>query len=254
MIHLLDEVKIGKLRDEAYEKLDYLSQLTEIVVSPQNEVLGRLPDQLELNFDYIKQHKNRTYGYRPGYELSLREVLAGLLDTKDLKYLEDIVQHFQFETSDELEIDFNDNTLTGTLRLIKVNKQIEEKKLLEMAVGKSCSELNHWNWSTKSLRDRLITVINTLEPGRGTTWAQGASGKMSYSGQTEVKTILTDLILENKWRIRDAGIIVKIGQWINAYLTNGAELGLINLLKLRIMVDKDLPIYSVDEVKNVNPT
>ena len=245
---------MGTLRDEAYEKLDYLSQLTEIVVSPQNEVLGRLPDKFEVSFDFIKQHKNRTWGYRPGCELTLHAVLASFLNSNDYRYIDDVLPHFQFQVSEDLELDFDENTMKGFIHVVKVNSQIEEKKLLEMAVQKSCYELSHYSWSGKQLRDRLISVINTLELGRGTTWAQGTAGKISYSGNTEIKTILTDLILENKWRIRDAEIIVKIGRWINAYLTNGNELGLINLLKLRIMVDKDLPIYSVDEVKNVNPT
>ncbi len=247
---------MGTLRDEAYEKLDYLSQLTEIVVSPQNEVLGRLPDKFELNFAYIKSHKTRTWGYKPGFELSLYNVLLDLLngaDHKYVKYINDIVPHFEFQVSEDLEIDFNEDIMIGTIDVIKVSAQIEEKKLLEMAVQRSCSELNGYAWTSKRLRERLITVIDVLQPGRGTTWAQGASGRINFSGDKEIKTILTDLILENKWRIRDAEIIVKIGQWINAYLINGNEVGLMNLLKLRIMVDKDLPIYSIDEVKNANP-
>lgn len=245
---------MGTLRDEAYEKLDYLSQLTEIVVSPHNEVLGRLPDQLELSFEQIKRAKSRMWGYKPGYELAIHNVLGLLLPDGEYKYVGDLAPHFKLQASEDLELDFNGGTMVGSVRLIKVNAQIEEKELLEMAVTKAQSELHHYAWSPKRLRERVMTILNTLESGRGTAWAQGAEGKTGLLAISEIKKVLNELILENKWRIRDAGTIAKVGEWINSYLKNGDEIGLMNLLKLKIMVDKDLPIYSVDEVKRGNPT
>lgn len=244
---------MGTLRDEAYEKLDYLSQLTEIVVSPQNEILGRLPDKLELSFDLIKQVKTQSWNRAIGYELSLQSVLTHLLHSDEYRYINDILPHFEFQVSEDLVLDFSENTMVGTLEVIKLTTLIEEKKLLEIAVRRAHDQLSSYSLTSKHLRERFITVINILEPGRGTTWAQNATGKVNYIGIAEIKRILSDLILENKWRIRDVNIIEKVGQWINSYLANGNELGLMNLLKLKIMVDKDLPIYSVDEVKNVNP-
>lgn len=245
---------MGTLRDEVYEKLDYLSQLTEIVVSPHNEVLGRLPDRLELSLDDIRRMKYKTWAYKPSFELSLRNVLMKLLSPTEHRYLDDLMPHFELQVSDDLELDIHENTMIGSVSLVKLNPQIEEKKLLEIAVQTANNEINSWGWNNKKLRERLITVLNTLEPGLGTTWAQGASGRIGHSGCNEIRKVFSSLILENKWRIRDSNTIIKVGQWINSYLSNGNEVGLMNLLKLKIMVDKDLPIYSVDEVKNVNPT
>ena len=244
---------MGTLRDEVYEKLDYLSQLTEIVVSPHNEVLGRLPDRLELNFDDIRRLKYKTWSYRPSFELSLRNILMKQLQPNEQQYLDDLMPHFELQASQDLELDIHEGTMVGTVCLVKLNPQIEEKKLLEMAVDRANNEINSYSWSGKKIRDRLITVLNTLESGAGTAWAQGATGRLAYSGCSEIRKQLSSLILDNKWRIRDSNTIIKVGQWINSYLTNGDEVGLMNLLKLKIMVDKDLPIYSVDEVKNANP-
>jgi len=244
---------MGTLRDEVYEKLDYLSQLTEIVVSPQNEILGRLPDELELTFEQIKRMKSNTWSRSPSYELSLYGILSNLVSSKDYFYLNDIIPHFALKASDDLELDFTQGTMVGTIRLIKVNSQIEEKRLLEIAVNNAQRALNSYTWSSKNLRDRIITVLNTLEPGHGITWGQSFTGRVSSMGCDEIRELLSDVILENKWRIRDTNTIIKMGEWINSYLMSGDNVGLMNLLKLKIMVDKDLPIYSVDEVKNAKP-
>lgn len=244
---------MGTLRDEAYEKLDYLSQLTEIVVSPQNEILGRLPDRLELTLEDVRKTKYKLWGYKPAFEISATSVLRSLLTFAEEKYIEDLIPHFELQGSDDLEIDFNAGTMTGSLCLVKLDPQIEEKKLLEIAVTRANNQLTSYNWSGKRVRERVITILNTLIPGHGTTWAQQASGRIAYHAVNEIARVYGELILENKWRIRDAETIIKVGKWINSYM-EGDDVGLMNLLKLKIMIDKDLPIYSVDEVKHVKPT
>lgn len=246
---------MGNLRDEVYENLDYLSQLTEVVIGPQNEVLGRAPDRLELSFEQVNSIKTRTYGSRSGYELSVMQILSNCLPRADIAYVGDIAQHFKFEVSDGFELDIANKKMTGTITLIKTLQHVDEKKMLEIAIDKSCRLMNHYNWHAKRLREKIATVLNTFEPGHGTDWAKNLNGKASWSGQQAIKETLSNVILENKWRIRDATIILKVGAWIESYLCDEGDqdLGLVNLMKLKIMIDKDLPIYSVDEVKNANP-
>lgn len=244
---------MGTLRDEVYENLDYLSQLTEVVIGPQNEVLGRAPDRVELTFTQIKEIKQRGYG-GPAYTLSASNALMKFLPHSDWAYVNEISQHFKFEISDDFEIDLANNKMTGTIALVKQVQHIDEKEILVGAIGKFEQELAHYNWPTKRLRDKIATVLNTFENGRGTEWAKKLDGKVQYHGCAEIKKVMEEMILENKWRIRDTNIIRKVGVWINDYLMaeDDNNLGLVNLMKLKIMLDKDLPVYSVDEVKNAN--
>lgn len=246
---------MGTLRDEAYEKLDYLSQLTEVVIGPQNIVLGRVPDRLELSFEQIDKIKAQTWG-GPGFELSVSHVLYNLCDltSEEREYVRDIVQHFQFEVSDDFELDLANQKMTGTITMVKTLQQVDEKQILQMAIDKSVGHLSHYDWPTKRLKDKIATVLNTFEPGKGTEWLKHLSGKVQFSGVNAIKETIEDCILENKWRIRDVNIIAKVGHWINSYLRDETDqdLGLVNLVKLKIMLDKDLPVYSVDEVKNAN--
>jgi hypothetical protein len=242
---------MGTLRDEAYEKLDYLSQLTEVVIGPQNEVLARAPDRLELTFEQIDASKSRTWGAKIGYELSVFQILTGLMSTDDITYVSDIKQYFKFEVSDDFELDIANKKMTGTITLVKTVQQVDEKKILEIAVDKSCRQLSHYDWPHKRLREKIITVLNLFEPNYGTEWAKNLTGRASWAGQNELRSMFSKAVLENKWRIRDSEVILKVGEWIQSYLSDPADgLGLVNLMKLKMMLDKDLPVYSVDEVTN----
>ena len=78
--------------------------------------------------------------------------------------------------------------------------------------------------------------------------------KSLFYAKSAITQQLSSTILDNKWRVRDYDVIKKMGFWINEYLVNGVDNnnGLVNLTKLKFMVEKDLPVYSLDEVKNAN--
>lgn len=247
---------MGTLRDEAYEKLDYLSKLTEVVVSPQNDVLAKIPDRTQLTFDQINNIKQSYWSNHEQFELSIYTLFYSLLERKDYEYVNELEPCFSFEFSDDFEIDFANSTMTGTVHLVKNIQQVDEKKILETSVQRAGYLLSHFRWPNKRLKDKVCTVLNTLEPGRGTEWAKKLQGRVSWAAQRTIQFTLNEIILENKWRVRDASTIVKMGEWINSYLSDETDTstGLVNLIKLKIMIDKDLPVYSVDEVNNVNDT
>jgi hypothetical protein len=242
---------MGTLRDEKYEKLDYLSQLTEIVVSPQNEILGNLPERLKIDFELFSKVKTRAWNLSLGFEVNVTQILIEILSLREREYIEDIRKCFTLEASEDLEVDFDTQKMTGTLVLVKIDNQLDEKKLLEMAIEKAKRHLSYYCWPAKRLREKISTVLDVFETGSGSEWAKTAYGRSGYEGERKICEALTSVILDNKWRIRDTSIIIKMGSWIQGYLKDEDEsnTGLVNLIKLKIMVDKDLPIYSIDEVK-----
>ena len=245
---------MGSLRDEVYENLDYLSQLTEVVIGPQNLVLGRAPDRWDLTFQDIDKVKANWWS-SSGYDISIQKLLTNALPSADWVHINDIRKYFEFEVSDDFEIDFTNKKMSGTIALVKTTPQIEEKKILEIAINKATWLISHYEWSNKGLRDKVVAVLNTFEPNRGTEWAKKLDSRIGYSAQMELRNTLSHVILENKWRIRDADIILKVGEWVNSYLSDkdGTSHGFVNLLKLKMMLNKDLPVYSIDEVKHASP-
>ena len=246
---------MGTLRDEAYEKLDYLSQLTEVVVGPQNAILAQAPECVTLSYEMVDKLRQFTWGRANIFEIRLDRVLVTVFKQNNLPLsgIEHIASNYMLKVSDDFEIDFVSKTMTGAITLVKHKPQIDEKRLLELALADALNELNYCSWPAAKLKERVVVVLNTLEANRGIEWAKQLEGRVARQGHNAISALLTDVIKENKWRIRDTSVIVKIGEWINSYLSGTDGTGLVNLMKLKIMLNKDLPIYSVDEVTCVKP-
>jgi hypothetical protein len=246
---------MGTLRDEVYERLDYLSQLTEVVLGPQNELLADIPDRIELSLDDIMQVKSPTWNLNHSLDVEILRVLRARVPEEKWHVLTSIRDHFAFEVSPNFMLDLRNQVMVGTIALVKRKTQMDEKRMLELALESAERELLAANWPSKQLRTRVVTVMNTLEPNKGNEWAAKHEGRVAWPAQRAIYKLLRDVILENKWRVREASVIVRMGTWINSYLSDSdGGVGLVNLVKLKIMVDKDVPVYSIEEVKSVKAT
>lgn len=244
---------MGTLRDEVYENLDYLSQLTEVVIAPQNELLGSIPDRIELSLDDILHVKSRFYDGSDSFILTARSVIRHKCSIDNWDHLSQIEGCFEFEASPDVTIDLTVPTMTGMIALVKKNGALDERRLLSFALESATRRMDSYTWPAKQLKNRVVTVMNTLDPGAGDKWLSTVQGRVAFQAWTAVSNLLKQVILENKWRVRDTAIIQKMGIWINDYLSGRENTtGLVNLMKLKLMVDKDVPVYSIDEVKRVN--
>jgi hypothetical protein len=247
---------MSSLRDKVYEDLDYLSQLTEVVIAPQNEVLGSIPDRTELTLEMIEAVMEYTFTHLHSYQLPLEILLQEMVPGRDLSVIRQIAENFHFEVTPNFELDLVNKTMTGSIAIVKNKQQIDDKKLLHFAVKAAENLLEPYAWPNKGLKYRAITVLNILEEGHGKEWGKKAEGRIVGQSHYAIATLLSSVILENKWRVRDATVIAKIGRWINEYMTKGDtdKTALVNLTKLKFMIARDLPIYSIEEVQRVNPT
>ena len=190
------------------------------------------------------------------YEIDMHQVLKQKVVTEtQIKTIYQIKNNFFFEVSPDFEIDFVDKTMRGTIAVVKRDTHLDEKQLLQFALDEAVQGVNGYTWPARRLRERAVTVLNTLEPGSGNEWIKTLdSRRVAGQAQTAIVACFKKIILDNRWRVRDSAVIVKMGQWIDSYMADQENgVGLVNLMKLKIMIDKDLPVYSVDEVKRVNP-
>lgn len=247
---------MSSFKDEAYEKLDYLSQLTEVVISPQNEILANLPDRVELSYKDIFRMGHKGWGVGNALTLSIHTVLSRY--NYQFHRLRDnirtnIENSFEFEYSEDFYLDIENQTMNGSAALVKKVFQFEDKQLLETAVQNACRHIGSRHWPSKRLKERAITILDLIEPGFGRDWASRVQGKLSSNASYNIQKKFEEAILNNVWRIRNHDVIVKAAEWINDYMCSEWDnSGLVNLMKLKFMLDRDLPVYSVDEVKNVN--
>lgn len=246
---------MGTFKDEAYEKLDYLSQLTEIVIAPQDEFLSQVPERIEITLEDFQRGTKDSWSFSNGViQVSKSSILERLNPGTEYPLIRDVLDNFEFEASEDLMVDLENNSITGSVFLVKKANQIDEKKLLTLAVNNALNKLQAFGWPKSKLQERCITVLNTFEHNAGNEWARNtADGRLNNQARHAIGEMLKKVILENVWRVRDVQVISKIGDWIDSYMKDQPDtMGLVNLIKLKIMLDKDLPVYSIDEVKNGN--
>lgn len=246
---------MGSLRDKVFEELDYFSQVTEVVISSHNELLASIPDRIELTVEDITRNSIPFWRPDKSFGINVKSVLRNNLelevDYQSNRLINEIADNFEFEISPDFELDIVNKQIKGSITLVKKNSYIDERQLLKLAVDNAVYKLSQETWPNRRLKERVITVLNTLEHGRGQEWLKELQGAVRGSAYLAINNLLNEVIMDNKWRIRDTSIIIKMGTWINDYLSNRENnVGLVNLVKLKIMVDKGQPIYSINEVDN----
>src|ERR1700744_6548189 len=109
---------MGSLKDEVYENLDYLSQLTEVIIAPENEILANFPDCINLSFEDILHNKSTGWG---GVDLSvsISSILASHQMGKNIDYreIETLADCYEFKFSEDFEVDFEERKIIGTIML-----------------------------------------------------------------------------------------------------------------------------------------
>src|SRR5688500_8826061 len=110
---------MGSLRDEAFEKLDYLSQITEIIVSTHDELLCSIPEQTELSFKDVLASKTTFWTANPGFRITLPALLRAKYDMS-WSIARDLEDCFKFEVAPDTTIDFKNKVIYGAIRLVKV--------------------------------------------------------------------------------------------------------------------------------------
>lgn len=246
---------MSSLRDKAYEELDYLSQITEVVISPENELLASFPNRVELSLDIIIDHITISwYGPAGSYMLDKIRLLEDISTRKNgadqTDLLTNIESYFTFEISPDFELDIEGRKITGSIFLVKTQPQLEDHLALKFAVYRGLGQLVIGDWPSKDLKLRIYNVLNVFDPKLGDQWISSLKkNRITYKEMETLKDAYKKAILDNQWRIRDTNIIVKIADWIDEYLQDKPNnKGLVNLLKLKIMVDRGMPIYSIEEV------
>ena len=74
--------------------------------------------------------------------------------------------------------------------------------------------------------------------------------RASRSANKKMKAIfkrLNQIFAKNEWQVKDADLMVSFIKWINQYIKDGNLAALTNITKLKIMTNKNQPIYSIKE-------
>src|ERR1017187_2592896 len=155
---------MGVFDDKEYDKLDWISQAVEPIRSPLNAVLCEFPDELNITFElYMKLRAN---SYTMGLAIAdvIKEIYVPERNTPSWDYNEVgiLEQCFEFQVDNGTEIDFEKGRLTGSIKLVKIKHQLDEKQLEKTLGQKGVAQLGYYRKVDEEAIDRLNDVIEIL--------------------------------------------------------------------------------------------
>ncbi len=235
---------MGVFDDKKFEQLDWVSQITETIDSEVNGLLARLPDKLQLDQSSVISFMEQSYG---GLRLSLgsvvRHIIRTVKDRPKLSYEDEqtIIQCFQFEVSNDLEIDFESGTMQGELFLVKTVTTIEDEELQKTLGQQGVSEVSRIDWKLEYVgrANEVMELLGGLD--------DQIRGRAMRKKRNAIVNRLSNIFEKNEWRIRDAQLANKIGKWIAEYIETGNLASFSNFCKIKVMTHQNMPIYSIEE-------
>ena len=234
---------MGVFDDKKFEQLDWMSQITETIDSELNGLLARLPDEKTFDMQSLLASSDNSYGLSISSGNLVRQMLKDL--GSNLEYTEEnrIAECFKFEGSDKVQINFETGLLVGELRLVKVTKTLEDEDLQKMMGYKGLESFKNTNYDD-SMCARANEILDLIEAPK-----EGMRTRTIRKKVRAIREHLKDVLLNNKWRIRDMELANKVSIWAKDYITKGNLAPFVNLTKLKVMSYNDMPIYSIEEEK-----
>lgn len=239
--------------DKRYEELDWISQATEPVESPLNDLLSELPDEFLISDadTYLK-----AVGESWGMNINRSRVVSYMINKfaprrlNDLSWAEreSLFANFELELIGEPLLNFETGKMDGgEIRLFKTSFSIDQDKLKAIMGEKGLRMVRDAHNSTESL---YVSRCNEILQLIGTKDAlSGLRTRSKKSKRIVLYRCLEKLLKDNEWNIKSADLANKIGAWMSDYIAHGNLASMSNLCRLKVMTHRGLPIYSMEEVQ-----
>lgn len=233
-------------QDKKFEELDWLSQITETIDSSINNALSAMPEEITLTYQEVFEGWSSSFhGRNINTEKFLRTILYNVCREKNinLSYEENdkIYGCYVFKVADNTVLNFENQTLTGQISLVKKVYAFEDE-FLQKNMGKGAEQLYWTKISRSPGRAREIAKLLDLNVSPEILKSSRKLGSF-------ISNTMRRILMNNEWRIRSTDLADKACLWIIAYIEDGCRASYSNFCRLKVMTHSGGPIYSIEEEK-----
>lgn len=236
---------MGVFDDKKFEELDWISQATEPIDSELNEILGALPEEVIIDFSMYKAMAGDSWSLELSIDRMVNYLMGIHTPGRYLSWQDKniIIPCFKIEMDNNVDLDFENQTITGEIKLVKTQSTLDEKVLEGMLGREGIDGLNSMYFDNAGLgrANEVMEILGGCDEGLRT---RSHRRKVSI-----IRNRLVKLFKANEWKIKDTELANKVGKWIRAYIQDGNLAAWSNFCRLKVMTHKDQPIYSMEEVK-----
>lgn len=230
-------------KDKAYEELDEISQLIEPYNFQVNEELARFPDEINLGEDFaVRLIKDR-------YSVSVSDVVQKEANKLGLKNLyKNLRSDYAFcNNFFALEIEegtsYNPATkeFKGSIRVLKKKIAYEDKEIENMLMSYMRNQFGRLPRPSQLKKGNINEICDLFN-------VKEALSDRSTKGKLRLLHNKYKELIENRTlNIRDVDLFKRFIDWNCLYIVNGSLPSMSNITKIKIMMRKELPIYSIKE-------
>jgi hypothetical protein len=229
--------------EKKYEELDLLTKMIEPVTWSVLDILGQLPDKVEIPHEAIllQVTRYRRFDFHNCWE----ELVLGKNSTIGWQDREFIRGRFSVETSDEVIVNLVDQTVQGKAYIVKSKSEVSEAELIELLKMSGWRDYYHLNFDQKEeVFARLREILDLF----GTESAQATLKKRTMNQLTEgLFRSYRDVMHNNRWNIRSIDLSNKVCRWMSLYIEHGNLAAMRNFCLLKAATHRGYPIYEIDE-------
>ena len=241
-------------KDEKYESLDEISQIIEPFECKINEELSLFPDEITVDYDFmIKMIQNNGSDPYCSYSTSfpLRRILTEEAHALGLKTLSDHMRldysfcRKFFAFSDDVgqaQLNLENKSLSSTIKIVKIKIGFEdteiESDLKNYMKNRLSSRLNRARYINRHRINELLDLFGSTN---------GLKTQKLLNKVDELYKTYIRLIEDKSLNIKDTALFHRFVDWNIRYIVDGNLPSLSNITKVKIMMRKGLPIYSIKE-------
>ena len=240
-------------KDKTYEQMDEVSQMIEPFEFQLNVQLSEFPDEFALEaecFDTLVNYNARRFGYYNAIYDDLRKIverkaselgLTLLAETARVnrKFLE---QFFDFSVSEGAWYDAETNQLHGEVLVKKIKIAYDDKDIDQIMREYIVNTFNNAFYTagdvSKERTNEILDLFNIKD---------GLSDRKALGKIHSLKIHYVQLIDDRALIIKDIELFKRFIDWNVKYIKNGNLPAFSNITKVKIMMRKGLPIYSINE-------
>lgn len=226
-----------------FENQDFLTQSVEPYECEVNAILSSLPDSVDITIDMLTIG---NYGVDIDRGVILSQVVQHADDTIDKEIYErhsyKLSSLFKIETSPNTIINFKDRTITGTLQLVKKQKQLDDAEVLDLMASAIRGCMPGWNIN----RHRTHEILDLMD--LDVTELRRIRRLRSERRMAEAlkRAVRGKIIKTKEWNIRSVEFTRQVCGMIRDYVEHGNEEALKNFILFKMMTHSGHPIYAME--------
>lgn len=240
-------------KDKTFEEMDEISQMIEPFEFKLNEELSQFPDEFTLSEEFIAALVDYNCR-RLAYDYTIHEDLRTLVSRKasdlglqnlsekarlDRQFISDF---FDLEVSEDASFNAHTNTLTGEIKVIKKKIAYDDQDIEKLMKEHITQRFNNeFYFSSEINKPRINEILDLF----GVT--AGLSERKGLLKIEKLKDHFIQLIEDRSLIIKDMDLLKRFVDWNVKYIKDGSLPAFSNITKIKIMMRKGQPIYSIKE-------